>query len=311
LKAGSVWVLSIGVLLAACTRTVAPAQPISTETPIPSPTETESPTQLPTGTFTPDFTATTTATATPDTRPLPREWSSWPIVPFPSPRVREIYAQGLVLGMTPNTYSVVGDCQSEPEVFLGVYSTDWYSLPADEQYLQETIAIFRSSLEHDSVAVRDGLSAPSVLDPLWTDTERCDPTESPLTCELRIYHPMIVFVNLGTNWRADASEEAYKGYLVQIVDQLIAAGAILILTTKADNVEGNHRINRVTAEVAFAYDIPLMNYWLASDRIPNHGLDMEREPPGVYLSPDTWGLRSYYALRTLDAVWRYVTTGTE
>ena len=72
------------------------------------------------------------------------------------------------------------------------------------------------------------LSAPSALDPLWNDPARCDLTESPLACELRLYKPMIVFVNLGTNWRADASVDVYEKYLRQIVDEIIAAGSVPI-----------------------------------------------------------------------------------
>jgi len=182
-------------LLTACApaATPTPTQTV-TVTPVPP---TETPTE--TVTSTPVFTPTITPTPTPDTRPLPRNWSSWPIVPTASARAVEIYRQGIQMGVIPNTFSVAGDCQSEPDVFLGIYATDRYFLGEADQYLQETINAFHDSFQHDSVAMRDGLSAPSVLDPLWTDTSRCDATESPLACELRLYKPMIVFVNLGTN----------------------------------------------------------------------------------------------------------------
>lgn len=212
------------------------------------------------------------------------------------------------MGVIPNTFSVVGDCQSEPDVFMGIYATDRYYLGAADQYLQETINAFRDSFQHDSVAVRDGLSAPSVLDPLWTDTSRCDATETPLACELRLYKPMIVFVNLGTNWKAGASADAYEAYLRQIVDMIIANGALPILTNKADNVEGDHSLNLATAKVAYDYDIPLMNFWLAADRLPNHGLDQDRE--NIYLTADGWDVRNYAALRTLDSVWRTLQAAT-
>ena len=113
---------------------------------------------------------------------------------------------------------------------------------------------------------------------------------------------MIVFVNLGTNWRADASADAYETYLRKIVDEIIASGAVPILTNKADNVEGDHSINLATAQVAYDYDIPLINFWLAADPLPNHGLDPARSD--VYLTPDAWDVRNFVALRTLDTVWR-------
>ena len=282
----------------ALTPTVLPTDtPTLTATTLPSPTET------PTSMFTP----TITSTATPDTRPLPRNWSSWPIIPMVSARAVEIYRLGQQMGVTPNTFSVVGDCQSEPAVFMGIYGTD--SNPIGENYPEylETIALFYDSFNHNSVAVVNGLSAPSALDPFWADSARCNATESPVACELRLYKPMVVFINLGTNWRADASADAYVAYLRQIVDQIIASGAVPILTNKADNVEGDHSINLVTAQVAYDYDIPLMNFWLRSDSMPNHGLDAAHTPPNVYLTPAGWDARNFAALRTLDSVWRALT----
>lgn len=255
---------------------------------------------LPSETQTFYFPPTLTSSSTPDTRPLPREWSSWPIIPTVSARALEIYHQGQLMGVTPNRFSVVGDCQSVPAVFMGIYGTDRNPIGANFPELLETIARFYISFNHDSVAVRDGLSAPSVLDPLWADKQRCNATESPLACELRLYKPMIVFVNLGTNWRADASADAYEGYLRKIVTQIIGSGAVPILTNKADNIEGENRINLATAKVAYDFDIPLMNFWVTASSLPNHGLEQDN----IYLTPAAWDVRNSAALRTLDSVWR-------
>jgi hypothetical protein len=119
---------------------------------------------------------------------------------------------------------------------------------------------------------------------------------------------MIVFVNLGTNWKAGASADAYEGYLRKIVDTIIASGALPILTNKSDNVEGDHSLNLATAKVAYDYDIPLMNFWLAADRLPNHGLDSARD--NIYLTPEGWDVRNYTALQTLDSVWRTLKAAT-
>jgi len=301
-------IFSTLLLLAACS----PAQPASSETPAatltpvpPTLTETKLPTV--TTTSTPAFTPTITPTATADTRPLPRAWGSWPIIPTASPRAIAIYQKGLALGLTPHTYSVVGDCQSMPEVFMGIYGTDRNPVGADRPDLLETIRLFHGSFNHDSAAVRDGLSAPSALDPFWADPKRCNATESPVACELRLYKPSIVFVNLGTNWKAGASADAYEGYLRKIVDLIIENGSVPILTNKADNVEGDHSLNLATAKVAYDYDIPMMNFWLASDALPNHGLDAARN--NVYLTPEGWDVRNNVALRTLDSVWRSLQAG--
>ncbi len=294
------------VFLTSCAPATAPTVPTATKTATGTPVPTDTPTE--TVTPSPAYTPTITSTPTPDTRPLPRNWSSWPTIPTVSARAVEIYRSSLQLGVNPDTFSAVGDCQSEPEVFMGIYATDRNPIGDNYPNLLETIDVFHDSFNHDSVAVRDGLSAPSVLDPLWTDTSRCEATESPLTCELRLYKPMIVFVNLGTNWRADASVDVYEQYLRQIVDEIIASGAVPILTNKADNVEGGYAINRATAQVAYDYDIPYMNFWLITNNLPDHGLDMLRDPAGVYLTSLGADERSFLALRTLDSIWRGLTT---
>ncbi len=291
--------------LAACSA----AQPTATEGPTnqptataPSATETFTSTLMASETPTLVFTSTQTLTPTADTRPLPRNWSSWPIIPAASARAAQIYREGLQNGLTAHTFTAVGDCQSAPGVFMGIFGTDRNPIGADSPALLETIELFRDSFNHDSAAVRDGLSAPSALDPLWADPKRCDPTESPVACELRLYKPTIVFVNLGTNWKAGASADAYEGYLRKIVDLIITNGSVPILTNKADNVEGDHSLNLATAKVAYDYDIPMMNFWLAADRLPNHGLDPARD--NIYLTPAGWDVRNNVALRTLDSVWR-------
>jgi hypothetical protein len=296
----AIFVLLVAACGAATSPSLVPTQEILTPTPTPSktPTETLTPSPFPE----PTAVRTIASTPTQDTRPLARNWSAWPIIPIASARAVEIYQNGIRMGVTANTYSVVGDCQSQPEVFLGIYATDRYYLAISDQYLQETINIFYNSFQHDSAAVRNGLSAPSALDPLWADTNRCKGNESPLACELRLSKPMIVFVNLGTNWMAGASADAYEGYLRKIVDMIITSGAVPILTNKSDNVEGDHSINLATAKVAYDYDIPMMNFWLAADRLPNHGLDATRD--NIYLTPEGWDMRNYLALRTLDSVWR-------
>lgn len=262
----------------------------------PSPTPpAPSPTQAPSATSTP-------STPTPDRRLNPAGWASWPVVPTLSARAAEIYKQGLANGNDPHAYSTVGDCQSEPAVFLGIYATNRYWLGKDYQHLQETVDFFKDAFSRQSLAVRDGLSAPSALTAKWADPKLCQPNESPVACDLRVHKPSLMFVNLGTNWRADASVDAYENYLRQIVDILIAQGTLPILSTKADNIEGGNRINLATARVAHDYDIPLWNLWLAVQDLPNHGLDPDRKD--VYLSVEAWDRRSFTALMTLDSLRR-------
>jgi hypothetical protein len=260
----------------------------------PSPSKTPSPSPVPSA-------APTTGpspTPTPDTRPDPNNWMAWPVIPTVSARARSIYQAGLAKGNDPQSFSTIGDCQSEPNVFLGIYDTNRYILGKDDGYLQATIDYFHGVFERQSLSVRDGLSAPSALSATWAYKDKCQVNENPVQCELRTHKPAVMFINLGTNWRADASTDAYEKYLRQIVDLVIANGTVPVLATKADNVEGGNRINQATARVAHDYDVPLWNFWVTAQYLPNHGLDKTRQD--VYLTVEAWDARSYGGLKVLD-----------
>ena len=282
------------------TKPVLPVSPSATLVPAdtltPLPTETMAPSATPTlalPTIDPLF-ATPAATSL-----APDYWGGWPIVPAVSARVMEIYRQGILMGNNPYAFSTIGDCQSMPNVFLGIYETDRYNL-ASFEYLQATIDHFRGSFNRKSAAVKDGMSVASVLSPMWNDPQQCEANETPVECELRVHKPSFMFINLGTNWK-NGGPAAYEKYLRQVVQIVIDHGVVPILTTKADNIEGDHSLNVATARVAYDLNIPLMNFWLASNNMDNHGLDASRD--NVYLTPDAWDRRNFYALVTLDALW--------
>lgn len=269
----------------------------STPTAPPVDTVTATP-AVPTATPLPSATAGPPPTATPDVRPEPASWASWPILPTVSARAVEIYRQGLASGSDARSFSTIGDCQSEPNVFLGIYDTNRYFFAKGDEYLQETVNYYKGVFERQSLSVRDGLSAPSALSPTWADAGKCEANENPVQCELRVHKPAVMFINLGTNWRADASTDAYEKYLRQIVELVIANGTVPVLSTKADNVEGGNRINLATARVAHDYDVPLWNFWALAQYLPDNGLDKTRKD--VYLTVEAWDARSYSALEVLD-----------
>lgn len=241
---------------------------------------------------------------TPDNRPEPRQWRTWPVIPVVSQRAIDIYQQGLAMGNDPHVFSIIGDCQSEPPVFMGIYASDRYFLLPDEEYLEETIDFFQGNFDRQHATVKNGLSVASVFSPLWASKDICKPGETPLECEFRLYKPSIVFINLGTNWK-NGDGFAHAEHLSEVLDFVISKGAVPIISTKGDNVEGDHSINWKTAELAYEYDIPLWNYWAAIQHLPNKGLDKERNDSN-YLSVDAWSVRGYTALRSLDRVWRTV-----
>ena len=100
-----------------------------------------------------------------------------------------------------------------------------------------------------------------------------------------------------------------------LIEYSIENGVVPILSTKADNEEGDHSINTTIARLAYEYDIPLWNFWLAVQPLPEKGLQED----GVHLTwgrnyfndQDTlqkaWPVRNLTALQILDKVWRKAT----
>lgn len=278
--------------------TATPTQLSVTDTPEP----TFTPTKEPTGTLEPTATATNSPTATPDLRSKPENWQSWPVIPELDPAMIEVFEQGQELGRDPHVFSVIGDCQSSPTYFLSLYDEGRYTLPEGEEDLQETIDWYAGWFSHRSVTVKNGMTAPGALTPRWADQEICESKENPIECEIRLSNPALMLISLGTNWHPSTSHEQYIVYLNQIVDLLIEAGVIPVLSTKADNAEGDYSRNLAMAQVAYDRHLPLWNFWATVKDLPNHGLDKDQE--NVYLNYKGWDVRNLSALELLDTLRR-------
>ena len=270
---------------------------------ITTPTATATPYQPlpPTTVFTPLPTYTPSPSPTFTPIPLqPEDWMMWDVAPDVSGRAKEIYLNGIAMGNDPRSFSIIGDCQSEPHAFLGPYDApDRYSLAEDSLYLQETIDNFNGSFSRQSLTTIDGSNAATMLAKGWYRRDVCAGDESPLQCELRLHKPSIVFIHVGTHWSARNSQ-----YLQEIVEQLIAAGSLPIIATKADNREGNNSINESLARVAYMYDLPLWNFWASVQDLSYHGLDPYREGGYMYINREGQDIHRLTALMALDTVWR-------
>ena len=237
------------------------------------------------------------------------EWMSFPVIPELSERALEIYTAGISGGNDPHAFSKVGDCQNVPSMFVSIFDhPGFYTLGQDYEYLTETIDWYQGSFERESEAVRRGFNAASVVSPVWADPEVCEIGEDPLQCELRLYKPSVAIVSLETWWAGDPDN--YEKYVRQILETLIDGGVLPILATKADNLEGDHRINGVLAGLAHEYQIPLWNFWLAVQTLPDQGL-MEDGfhltfAPNEFDDPQVmkaaWPWRNLTALQVLDKV---------
>lgn len=255
-----------------------------------------------------------TATSKP---PLAKDaWKQLPVVPTGiSDRARDIYELGLELGTDPTHFSIIGDCQNVSSYFLAVFDKPGdFSLGSDYAYLQPTIDYYQGSYSRVSLAVKGGFNAAAVISPLRADPKSCNPNESPLDCELRVWRPSIVIVSMETWWSEKPAEE-YDKYMRRVLDRIIETGAVPIIATKADNLEGDHSINATIAQIAYEYDIPLWNFWSAVQPLSDHGLSGD----GFHLTfarnffddptrmRSAWPWRNLTALQTLDAVRRGLT----
>lgn len=270
----------------------------SVETPVASSTPTAPrPTSKPAARAT--ATPQPTAEPSPTAPPLdPAMWKDWPVLPVVSDELREIYRQGVSAGNDPHAFSVLGDCQSQPDVFMGVFDSDLELVKQLPIHLQQTVRQFAGSFDRYSPAVKDGTTEGALLYALWNDNKekKCDYGETPLECELRVHNPSIVFIHVGTHWEA-----RNRIYLNKIIDRILEHQAVPVLVTKADNLELDERINRTYAEVALERNLPLWNFFASVQHLPNYGMKDE-----MYLSDEALMIHRNGALEALDAVWRFV-----
>ena len=240
---------------------------------------------------------TRTPTSTPDTRKTAHYWREWPMVPEFSAHAQQILLEAANNPkLDPHIFSKVGDCQMTTGTFLAGYANGKYKIP--EGY-EITVEWFSESMLSESVTAERGLGISSVLNPMFglaAGYDQCQKNESPLDCELRTRHPMVVLIGMGTNWIPNASL-SFEKYLRQVVDTVLETGALPILATKADNVEGDWKLNEAIAQVAYEYDLPLVNVWRSVHDLPGKGLERK-----IYLTPDGWMRRNQAWLLTLDRV---------
>lgn len=318
------WIL-LCLWLTACSPVLTAAAPTpaaATRTPFlpaseilsPLPTDPPPPTPSPTVTLPPIETATSTPLPTPSATPLPAslnldpaDWHNWPILPIVTENMRRVYQFGQSQGNDPHVFSIFGDCQSEPKVFMGIYDTDPAALAALPADLQETVTWFAGSFNRDGPTIRGGTTTAALLWPAWHQNRyTCTAFETPLQCELRIHHPSFVIIHVGTHY-----EYRNDIYMRRILDQLLAVGVVPILATKADNRETDERVNEGYAVLAVEYGVPVWNFWAAVSSLPNRGLYTRPEVAyqgDVYLTEAAAAVHRLTALQALDAVWRAVTS---
>jgi len=280
--------------------------PVQTAAPAVQSTATKRPKQF--SPITPQPTRTLTPTPVPPTTEAEANaWKALPIIPGTvDASLRRVYERGLTLGSDPHAFSIFGDCQSRPGDFFGVFETDATVIENISPELQEVVDYFGGSFNRESPTAQDGTTPGSLL---WTQWHRgeygCTFAETPVECELRIHRPAFVIIQVGTHFESRNTE-----YLRRVILQLLDAGVVPILGTKADNREKDERINRDMAMLAAEYDLPLWNFWAAVSDLPNRGLYTRDDRPlqgDIYLTEEALERHRMTGLTALNVVWRAVT----
>jgi len=245
--------------------------------------------------------STTITTPQNTTRPPLPAW-----IPVISQHMRQVYKQSSQFGNSSQAFAMVGDCNSEPFVYLERLAGGLFDL-TPYGYLISTKDRFYTSMLRNSVAVQGSFGAASMFESIWSDPQQCRSGEGPYACELRVTRASIVFISLGTGdhlvWRD--FEANYR----KLIEYALKRSTLPVLVTKADILETQesdaplYYINDVIRRLGKEYDVPVLDLQLATKDLPNHGL---REEGGhdFHQSALAMDVHILTTLQTLDVIWR-------
>ena len=270
----------------------------------------------------------TPTTITPTATPPPPLAVDYPYLTGLTENTRQIFLRGQQLGNRAGIFSKVGDSITANENFLIPIGRGQYAL-GEHTYLQPVIDYFSAtearhgnSFVNDSLTAYPGWSSWTAINAFAADESVCAPDEIPIACELRMVKPAFALVMLGTNDVPDddtISANVYEGQMRRVIETCLNAGVIPIVSTiPAFHRDTGYRVaifNDVLLQLTDEYDIPLWNYWVALQGLPNEGLSSDGVHPsvapsfGTDLAPEAlqygMNVRNLTALQALDAVWRY------
>lgn len=260
----------------------------------------------------------------PFTEPKNVELSPYPYITGVGSRAREIFEAGQQLGNRPNVFSKVGDSITYTGAYLTPFGKGNYDLGV-YTYLQPIIDFYTSepartsdSFQNESLAAYNGWRAETVLAPSKADKQVCELGENPLVCEYRVTRPAVALIMLGTNDVIPTTPRQFEQQMRRILDISIEMGVIPVLSTIPEYKQVNmHQevadFNAIITGLAQEYQIPLWDFHLILNGLPNNGIGEDGVHPSVsYSHPaefttDYLGLgmtvRNLSTLQVLDALY--------
>ncbi len=245
-------------------------------------------------------------------------------------RSRQIFLAGQQRGNIFNAFTRIGDSITVSGAFLTELAHPGRYDLGEYDYFQAVIRWFsgpdgrgNNPFDPPVLGAQSGWSTIDVLNPALANQSVCNPGETPIECDYRLVRPSVALIMLGTNDAGGVPTETYAANLRRIVEISIAYGVIPVLSTLPPKpYDAYHagripELNQVIVTTARTYDIPLWNYWLAVQNLPNQGISADLVHPSV--PPDGrnavfdeehlqygYPMRNLTALQVLDQLWRQV-----
>ena len=220
---------------------------------------------------------------------------------------KAIYQRAVAAGKDPYMFTVVGDCNSLPPVYLQRIASGQFNV-AGLGALQSIVQKFSKSFSRISLAATGGLGAAMMMDPQWADGALCDSKtgQGPFACELWVSRASVVFIALGT--QEQYTWQDFEPHYRKMIEHALSKGVLPVVVTKADDIETatgapSGYINGIIRKLAAEYQIPLLDFYAATRNLPNFGL-IDEGDKDFHLSYAGMDRRMLATLQTLAVITR-------
>jgi hypothetical protein len=226
-------------------------------------------------------------------------------IPAITAQMKAIYRQSTRYGKDLGMFSVAGDCNSLPPVYLQRVAAGLFDL-GKAPGTQATVARFANSFTRVSLAVNGGFTSAAMMDPDWADGALCSKTEGPFACEVWVSRASVIFIEVGTGDQYEWKD--FEKHYRPLIEHAQKKGVLPVLVTKADDLEARSGatsgyINDVIRRLAKEYNVPLLDFWAATRTLPNNGL-IDEGGLNFHLNQAGMDLHLVATLQTLDAISR-------